>query len=300
MQRSFGEQLKSIRLERGLVQKQLGDSAGVGQAAIANYEKGVRFPGEDTLRRLSRVLEVPLDELFGMKPIAPVHRRKSPAQQTDRGFSETEFISVLLNESLDTARSFLSRCLPADGGIDELYCRILTPLLQTVGRLWLQGELTVAQEHIVSMKIRQLIVLFGAEPDQTIRDRQAPSPLWLGFTAPGDEHDMSLLMLSRMMAHRGWRSVFIGMAPPLPDLIKSVESYRPDVIVVSLTIGGLWNSLETWIRSILARMKDGSRIIVGGFGIQYHRDALARLGVLTADSLAESVQMAERIGREEL
>lgn len=57
--------LKEIRLERGMTQKELADAVGMSSQAIHYYETGAREPDLDTLRKLSKELDCTLDELIG-------------------------------------------------------------------------------------------------------------------------------------------------------------------------------------------------------------------------------------------
>lgn len=294
MQRSFGEQLKTIRKQRGMVQKELGDATGVGQATIANYEKGIRFPGEDTLRKLTEVLDVSLDYLFGI-PTGDRGSQSMAGFVLDESYSEEELISLLLNEPVDVVHNYIENHME-DGrtNADHVYRRILVPLLHTTGQLWETGRVSVAQEHIISDKVRQLIAIFGEVDRSTRLNEPVYTGTWLGFSAPGDGHDMAMLMLSRMMETRGWQTVFLGVGPPLPDLEQAVEEYLPDVVAASLTIPGHWNSLEIYIRSLLPRMKPGARMIIGGAGLAHFRNEVESMGILVADDLDQAALLAEQ------
>ena len=57
--------LKKIRLERGMTQTELAEKIGITRTAICNYEAGTREPDFETLRKLVSVLECTLDELIG-------------------------------------------------------------------------------------------------------------------------------------------------------------------------------------------------------------------------------------------
>ena len=277
-----------------MVQKELADATGVGQATIANYEKGIRFPGEDTLRKLTEVLDVSLDYLFAL----PSGEPRGPAgggYVLDESYSEEELISLLLNEPVDVVHNYIeSHMKQGQASADHVYRRVLVPLLHTTGQLWETGRVSVAQEHIISDKVRQLIAIFGEVSRSTRLNDPVYSGTWLGFSAPGDGHDMAMLMLSRMMETRGWQTVFLGVGPPLPDLEAAVDQYRPDIIAASLTIAGHWNSLQIYISSLLPRMKSGARMIIGGAGLAHFRSDVEALGILVADNLDQAAALAEQ------
>ena len=57
--------LAKIRKEKEMTQTALAEKVGVGDTAICNYEKGLREPNLDTLKKLATALEVTVDELIG-------------------------------------------------------------------------------------------------------------------------------------------------------------------------------------------------------------------------------------------
>lgn len=60
---SFSDNLKRIRLERGMSQQSLADAAGVSQTSIYQWEKGIRNPKLEQVRSLAKVLHVTIAEL---------------------------------------------------------------------------------------------------------------------------------------------------------------------------------------------------------------------------------------------
>lgn len=63
----IGENIKKLRIEKGLTQKQLGDLCGMADSAIRRYESGRGNPTEKTLKRIAAALNVPWYELYSDK-----------------------------------------------------------------------------------------------------------------------------------------------------------------------------------------------------------------------------------------
>ena len=61
----FAERLKSIRALRNLTQSELGEKSGLPTSSIAQFETNARKPSFETLRKLSKALEVSTDYLIG-------------------------------------------------------------------------------------------------------------------------------------------------------------------------------------------------------------------------------------------
>ncbi len=51
--------LKAERITAELTQQELADKIGVTKQAISKFEKGIHFPSVDTVRKISRVFEMP-------------------------------------------------------------------------------------------------------------------------------------------------------------------------------------------------------------------------------------------------
>ena len=63
----FGKQLKKLRKEAGLTQKQLASQIGVTKSVISFYELQERIPSPEVLVRLSAVFHVSTDYLLGIE-----------------------------------------------------------------------------------------------------------------------------------------------------------------------------------------------------------------------------------------
>ena len=63
----LGLMIKSLRKERKMTQKKLGDLLGVGEATVCKYESNMSTPSIDTLRSMARLFCVSMDTLCGME-----------------------------------------------------------------------------------------------------------------------------------------------------------------------------------------------------------------------------------------
>jgi transcriptional regulator with XRE-family HTH domain len=63
LMKDFALRLRTIRLERGLSQRQLAEIVGCETMLISRYERGTGLPKMDTLVSLARALRISLDEL---------------------------------------------------------------------------------------------------------------------------------------------------------------------------------------------------------------------------------------------
>lgn len=61
----FGENLRKLRTERGLTQKELGDRVGLSKAVVSKYENSLGYPSLDMLIKIAAFFGVSTDYLLG-------------------------------------------------------------------------------------------------------------------------------------------------------------------------------------------------------------------------------------------
>lgn len=88
---SFGNFISAIRERRGLSQYQLGALVGVSDKAVSKWENGASKPRIGTIRKLSEVLDVSIDELLTCEYVAFDKERKD--------------LFAMKNEIIDKARN---------------------------------------------------------------------------------------------------------------------------------------------------------------------------------------------------
>jgi transcriptional regulator with XRE-family HTH domain len=79
MSKIFAKRLKEVRQSKNLSQEELGKILGLTNGAISGYERNYREPDQETLQKISDILEVSLDYLLGksnVKNIGPIQNRE--------------------------------------------------------------------------------------------------------------------------------------------------------------------------------------------------------------------------------
>lgn len=74
----LGEYLRKIRIERGLMQKQIAAELGVPASYLSNLEKGYRTLGDDMLKRFSRTLCLTDSEITRIQELREVAHGQIP------------------------------------------------------------------------------------------------------------------------------------------------------------------------------------------------------------------------------
>jgi len=89
---TVGQNIKRLRKEKGLTQKQLGDKCGLADSAIRRYELGGANPKIETLDKIASVLGTTTDELRGIKTLKHF---------TPEVITQNKHIDEILSFSLD-------------------------------------------------------------------------------------------------------------------------------------------------------------------------------------------------------
>ncbi|MDO5548244.1 MAG: helix-turn-helix transcriptional regulator [Eubacteriales bacterium] len=107
---TFAERLHSIRLARGLKQKEVAAAIGISESNCSMYEHGTREPGLSKLVDLARVLDVSTDYLLG---ISPNNSKISKCAATFSHFSEKELeqLCIVFSEAFPIPPSLLLQIL---------------------------------------------------------------------------------------------------------------------------------------------------------------------------------------------
>lgn len=74
---TIGNNIQRARVKKGLNQKQLCKLAGITEASLSRYENDLREPKIDTLKKLSKALEVSINYLIDESDAEVVESKKS-------------------------------------------------------------------------------------------------------------------------------------------------------------------------------------------------------------------------------
>jgi DNA-binding transcriptional MerR regulator len=111
----------------------------------------------------------------------------------------------------------------------SLFVRVLSPLLVEVGKRWERGELSIAQEHLLSEKLELLL-----RAQLRALDRR-DGPLVLATCVDREDHVLGLLGAALRFATSGCRVVVLGTATPAEALGHAVRSMSPRLVGLSVT-----------------------------------------------------------------
>jgi len=104
---------------------------------------------------------------------------------------------------------------------------VILPYLRELGDRWERGEASVADEHFASNLLRGRLLGLARGWDQ------GSGPRALLACAPGEQHDLALIVFGLALRDRGWRITFLGPDTPLDSLAEAARTLEPAAVVIS-------------------------------------------------------------------
>lgn len=140
---------------------------------------------------------------------------------------------------------------------------VATPLLAEIGRRWAQGQLSIAQEHLMSTAMRNLLGSLSRSPTDSSR------PAVLLAAPSGERHEIGLLIVAVLAAERGVRVVHLGSDVPAEDIIDTALRLSAAAVGLSLTATDNRIAAARAVAEINAALPAAMQIWLGGSDARY-------------------------------
>ncbi|PKM68030.1 MAG: hypothetical protein CVU95_05125 [Firmicutes bacterium HGW-Firmicutes-2] len=274
---SFGDNLRSIRTQLNMNQKALGDRLGVGQTTIANYEKGVRFPTGELLKRIGEVLNVSIDQLMGHQIVKTTIESEA---------LDIKAFNAILKKHLtegdeQEALYKIWQLNPSKENILIIYEEILQQVMVEIGEMWERGEISVAVEHFATQVVLKIISMMSTIPQEVSKGKYRV----LCMSLNSEPHTVGMKMISECFSLLGITSYYIGTSVPTDSVIRMLRNKKVDILALSATMSYHLDGMKNLIEVI---KKDPGlkslKIIVGGQAFQHNQEIWNDLG---ADAYAK-------------
>lgn len=201
------------------IKQQVDSGMQTGQAvqALRHAEESGRFP--------ERLLAAsPADKL---SLSTSEEKAETPAARDDVGaLLRGRLIDVLLDYDTDQADRVLAEALSVQS-VEAVIKDIIVPTLSMVGEDWSEGRISVSTEHFISHYLRQHLLMWmqtGPPPFDI-------DPVLLAC-APGEWHELSLIIFGVLLRRLRWPVVNLGQSTPLEDLAGFIQQIKPSVVVL--------------------------------------------------------------------
>ncbi len=242
-----GNQIRELRKQHKISQKNLANQIGVAQSAIANYETGLRTPNHEILIKLANYFDVSLDKLM-----CRMH------ENTNWHDVAEVFFKSLMHHDLDSCLGMLRHMMEKGINIQDIYLKIIKYALVKIGWLWETGVISVADEHLMVYELEKVMGYMQSDIKISItKDKKI-----MGLLPHGELHEMPMKLALDLLKYDGYDTYYLGRNIPETDLIKFIKDNEIETVLISATM----ESSEVHARSLANRINDHIRceIYLGG------------------------------------
>ncbi len=175
--------------------------------------------------------------------------------------------------------------------LDAVLLEIISPVMHEVGERWHRGEISVATEHFASQQCR-LYLMNALEA----LHQQARRGTIVAACAPGEWHEIGLIMVAILLRLRGWNVIYLGANTSLERLGETIAGLEPNMLLFSATTRAAGENL-TGLNQVLADIPDPKPVIgLGGQAFQTEPTLVNRVpGTMLGGRADQAVEQIERM-----
>jgi methanogenic corrinoid protein MtbC1 len=140
--------------------------------------------------------------------------------------------------------------------LHEAFFEVLAPALIEVGVRWEAGDVTVAQEHLATSTVRAAMQRLLADARADVRGVAVLA------CAPGEQHEIGLLMLAVLLRADGWQVAYLGADTPVPDAVELARVVGATALCFSAGTSEGAQALE----AELTHVPTTTTVVLGGRG----------------------------------
>lgn len=167
-------------------------------------------------------------------------------------------------------------------GLQGFVADTIAPLNQAIGEAWMRGEIEVAEEHLYTEQVQNVLrAAIGA-----YAGTGAP-PRVLLSTFPDEVHTLGLLMVEATLAPEGADCLSLGARTPIVDLREAAVGGGFDVVGLSFSAAYPWRQALDGLLELRAMLPASIAIWAGGAALKGRQKRLP--GVRVVEDLADTL-----------
>ncbi|MGD9710788.1 MAG: cobalamin-dependent protein [Thermomicrobiales bacterium] len=143
-----------------------------------------------------------------------------------------EFLDSALARDTDSASQLILAADDAGLPLGSMFGDVLRPALVSLGMLWEQGDVPVAQEKEISELTRDLVAVLSRRHRHPAPHR----PLILAACVEGERHEIGLRMVCGLLREAGYQVRYLGADVASRFLLDAARIHRPDVVLLSVSL----------------------------------------------------------------
>ena len=156
--------------------------------------------------------------------------------------------------------------------IETIYTQLFQRSLYQVGEYWEKNMISVATEHMATAITENIMIRL--QPRFFTTERTGKRAV-IACVA-NEYHQVGAKMIADIFEMHGWDGFFIGANTPFRELVRFIESQKPDIIGISLSIYFNMEELKTTLMHIRKHFP-AIPVLVGGQAFRWGGAEIAQL-----------------------
>jgi methanogenic corrinoid protein MtbC1 len=220
----------------------------------------------------------------------PMDARSRLLPDTAHGRLASDYLLALLEGDRRRASRVILDAVDRPESVREIYLQVLLPAQEELGRMWLTGEINVAEEHFASHTTKMVMAQLLSRADF-----QPPNgKTVLAAAVAGNQHDIGLHAVADFFEMAGWRTIQLGADAPIGDLVQAVECFEVDLLALAASLNVQLDAFKSTIRAVRTGPRgDVVKILAGGLAFADADNLPPEMG---ADGYAADPNEAVRLG----
>jgi DNA-binding transcriptional MerR regulator len=201
-------------------------------------ESGYRLYDETDLERIGVMKRYIDDGVPASRAATLVKQAVEPKAPRSLLSLHKDLVKVLINLDEVKALELLNEAY-ALYSVESVMFEVMMPAMVELGNLWHQGKVNSTVEHFATSFIQgRLHALLSFSPNV----RHAPAVIVA--CAPGEQHELALLMLAVCLRRNGYGVYYVGPNTPVADLVEMSHQVNPVAVMISASTSAILESLN--------------------------------------------------------
>ncbi|MCF7823364.1 MAG: cobalamin-dependent protein [Candidatus Marinimicrobia bacterium] len=182
----------------------------------------------------------------------------------DYGRLIPQTLELSLNCNQESLNTILSGLYMIHQDLASIYEDLLTPVLRVIGEKWMDGKISVSQEHLASQTIRDGIVKLQ---NVVVKPEILKGKAFV-LTLSEELHDIPAKMVQHLLELRGYQVLYSGQKTPAEDTVSVFESFHPDRVYLSSIYAENISDAQSELKELIKLCADHKiDLYVGGSGL---------------------------------
>jgi methanogenic corrinoid protein MtbC1 len=188
---------------------------------------------------------------------------------------QSKYLQATINGSGRQADEVITTAFDQHRTVNEIYLDIFQPTGYSIGNLWQNNQVSVAQEHLVTAIIeRQMGELHSLFAPKTTKTKT----LVIG-AVDRENHRVGVRMVADFFEQDGWTVHYLGAAVPTKTFLAMAREMKADLVGLSSQMVFHLPAIVDFVRQADSFGLSGIPIMVGGMPFIQQPELYTRLGV---------------------